>query len=226
MWCWMQGISIARKGIRMLGYSFKVLITRGFRANHKLQMHVDANMLRVTSQEQLVREQAAEREPHKSGFFGVRGSNVLVHMLWYAAFDRLFFIPFVHTFIRGVFHSFMLALTGQKGKAGQVAADNAGQQAAQQGEGLPDGLAPWRFPASFRLSPAQKKEAAARISSMRVTQDFGRGPMSLGTPLKSATMEDLMRGLDVIFPLQLAGVSTCRSVAVHTLLYCALLHHV
>jgi hypothetical protein len=208
MWCWMTGISIARKGVRLLGYSFKVLISRGRRHGQQLQMHEDADILKVTNEEQLARGQAAEQEVTLRPWLGMRGTNVLVRMLWYAEFNRLFFIPFIHTFIRGIFHAFMLALTGQKGKAQVAKADDTegGQQA--QPDGLPDGIASWSFPVNFRLSQAQKKEAAARLASMRVTQDFGRGPMSLGTPLKSATMEDLMRGLDVVFPLQLAGVSS------------------
>lgn len=209
-WCGMTGTYFAKKGIRLLVYSTAVPISRGLKKGLSAQMHQHAAQLKYSQGEQSLRASTATQccadDPELAHFIGLHGESVLMHMLWYSDINRLFFVPVAHTFLRGVLHSFLLAITGQRGEG---AADSSNTTA--------NGYAPWRMPSKYKLTPAVLSEATSRHRAMVVTQDFGRPPVSLGSDLKGATMEELSHGLDTVLPLLLAGVSIY--CALHAILY-------
>jgi hypothetical protein len=94
----------------MFGYAKPVKIKYGspHRRGTELQMDTDSAALKYTHAEQLGRAQAAQLakdtgKPKLARYIGFHGESLLVRMLWYTDVSRLFFSPFAHAFLRGVF---------------------------------------------------------------------------------------------------------------------------
>lgn len=139
-----------------------------------------------TAQHHLIHSKAAD---HKRvvDTYGMHGMCVTFRLLPYTRFDATFLIPIYHTFFRGIFRDFMIALIGRcdKGEA--------------------------KLPQEYRLTTEQAQQLKFRCQRMHDPQCISR-PLrkDIAEQVKNCTIEELCRLLDVHLPLLFAEVGSVR----------------
>jgi hypothetical protein len=119
-WCGMCAVSRPEyKALRMLGYCCPVHIKYGWLEGQEMMMVRDAQALKLTNEQQAERAAIAQtladqERKDMAKYIGMRGDSVVMRMLWYTDYNRLFFTPFAHAFLRGVLHDFIKAISRTK----------------------------------------------------------------------------------------------------------------
>jgi hypothetical protein len=195
------------------GYHEPRAIVRGIFTNKiglELQMG-DPNLL-ITEDMQANRLQRVQRmlqhAPEKREVIaagsGIHGACAFVEQIPYIEFNTCALPPFGHAWDRGVYRDLVLEATKPPSK------QNKGPNAQLRPLGA--NYAQILFPSSLCLTAQQRQEVETRGTRLVLTHDFTKPYRCLLKRGSAWSMEEWMRGCDVIVRMLLAQVSDCPNL--------------